>query len=84
MVDIFGDYRILNTDYENTAIVYSCMNFFNVFSVDYTWFITRERTVDKSVIDNMYHELAEIHPEYTRSHFYQVKQGGKCKYSDLV
>ena len=83
MIDIYGDYRVLDTDYSNFAIVYSCMNFFNLFSVDYAWFITREKTVSQDLINQMRSRLSELHPDYSPNNFYFVKQGGKCQYADL-
>ncbi len=47
LIDLYGDYQVLSTDYKNYAIVYSCSNFMNVFSLEYMWILTREPTVSK-------------------------------------
>lgn len=49
-VPVAGDYRILDTDYENWAAVYSCSNFdiFGLFR--YTYLLTRSQSRNESAI----------------------------------
>ena len=49
-VPVAGDYRILDTDYENWAAVYSCSNFdiFGLFR--YTYLLTRSQSRNESAV----------------------------------
>ena len=40
--DMIGELNVLSTDYENYAIVQSCHNYLDWFSLDYVWVLTRE------------------------------------------
>ena len=49
-VPVAGDYRVLDTDYENWAAVYSCSNFdiFGLFR--YTYLLTRAQTRNETAV----------------------------------
>ncbi len=75
------DYRILNTDEKNYAVVYHCENHFGGMKEEFVWIYTREQkmssTIDsktKSIIDSKL-------PWYDRSKNLRfTKQGGDCQY----
>ena len=51
-----GDYRVLDTDYENWAAIYSCKNIL-LFKYEFGWILTREPTLNQtyvSYLENAY------------------------------
>ena len=44
--DMYIDIQIVDTDYQNYAIVYSCQNLLDYVTFDYVWIMTRTKTVD--------------------------------------
>ncbi|OWF38108.1 apolipoprotein D-like [Mizuhopecten yessoensis] len=38
-----GSYLVLDTDYDNYSLVYSCQNFFGLFSAEFAWILKRSR-----------------------------------------
>ncbi|KAL3881462.1 hypothetical protein ACJMK2_027902 [Sinanodonta woodiana] len=38
-----GDYWVLDTDYDNYSIVYSCNSYGGIFKIEFSWILTRER-----------------------------------------
>eukprot|EP00347_Sterkiella_histriomuscorum_P008519 403344790 len=81
MIDLFGDYQILSTDYSKYAIVYTCSNFLDVFSNDKVWLLTREANVSQEVLSEIHETLWKQHSDYGKRNFYYTQQGGKCDYS---
>ena len=78
---IGGDYQVLDTDYENFAIVYSCGNkFFTPQKDELVWILTREETISAE-LDAQIKEIIETKTGYnTTKNFRTTKQGGSCKY----
>lgn len=74
-----GDYQVLDTDYENFAIVYSCDTYY-VAKTEYIWILTRQQVVDDSVIMKALKTLKEKVPDYDQTQVRRTKQAGTCKY----
>jgi|ERR1719391_1135384 len=51
-VPVDGDYWILETDYDNYAYVYSCVDFlFELIHFEFAWILTREPNADPSLVE---------------------------------
>ncbi|CDW71968.1 apolipoprotein d [Stylonychia lemnae] len=81
VMDIFGDYQVLSTDYNKYALVYTCTNFLDAFSQDYVWILTRDAVVEKEYLQGLHDTLWDKHPEYDAKNFYYTRQGGLCDYT---
>ena len=74
-----GDYRVLDTDYETFAVVYSCDPYI-FFKDENVWILTRARTPDASVITTAENIIKAKLPKYTFDNFKKTQHGGTCKY----
>ena len=74
-----GDYRVIDTDYENFALVYSCSSYY-VAKSEYIWVLTRERNPDASVIYNALQTLKARVPDYDQTQVRRTSQAETCKY----
>lgn len=74
-----GDYRVLATDYENYAIVYSCTDLLLAKS-EYIWILTRERDAAEAYIYNALNILKEKIPEYDQTYIRRTSHASTCKY----
>ncbi len=48
----YTPYWILSTDYENSALVYSCTDVLRLFHVDFAWILGRTRSLPAATIDH--------------------------------
>ncbi|XP_043223561.1 apolipoprotein D-like [Amphibalanus amphitrite] len=53
-----GSYNVIRTDYNASALVYSCTNLFGA-RIEYAWFLSREPTMDQAVQDEYTRILAD-------------------------
>jgi apolipoprotein D and lipocalin family protein len=76
-----GDYRVLATDYENYALVYSCDTYL-VAKTEYIWVLTREEKPSEAFIYNALQTLKQKVPDYDQTQIRRTMQGSlyKCKY----
>ncbi|KAM6948551.1 apolipoprotein Da, duplicate 1 [Aplochiton taeniatus] len=47
----YSPYWILSTDYEHSALVYSCTDVLRLFHVDFAWVLSRTRTLPAATIE---------------------------------
>uniref|UniRef100_A0A1A9UMR1 Apolipoprotein D n=1 Tax=Glossina austeni TaxID=7395 RepID=A0A1A9UMR1_GLOAU len=45
-----GNYWVLDTDYENFSVVYSCADFLGIVNTKVIWILTRERFPEKQIV----------------------------------
>ena len=76
---IFGDYRVLDTDYDTFSVVYSCTPYL-FFKEENVWILTRARTPDASVISIAENIVKAKLPKYSFDNFKKTQQGGTCQY----
>lgn len=74
-----GDYRVIDTDYENFALVYSCDTYY-VAKTEYIWVLTREQNPDDSIIYSALQTLKARVPDYDQTQIRRTKQDASCKY----
>ncbi|XP_056323378.1 apolipoprotein Da, duplicate 2 [Danio aesculapii] len=46
-------YWVLATDYDDYTLVYSCTDFNNLFHAEYSWIMSRSRTLDKETVSEL-------------------------------
>ena len=76
------NYFILETDYDNYSIVYSCNEvFWGLGIVEDLWVLSREPQMDETLWGELKAKIDEWLPNYNRW-FFQIKprQGESCKY----
>ena len=76
---ITGDYRIVETDYETYAIVYSCTPY-PFFKNEVVWILTRARIPDPSVIATAEGMIKAKLPKYSLDNFKKTQHGEDCQY----
>ena len=54
-----ADYRVIDTDYENFAIVFS-QNRVGLWDINFAWIFTRAAKVDNDVVDRLFDRLTEL------------------------
>ena len=75
-----ADYRVMDTDYENYALVYACNDIF-LGKVDLVWILTRSQNPEQKYIDQALATLKARVGEYTtEDNLLWTFQGPNCKY----
>lgn len=76
-----GDYRVLYTDYENVAVVYSCDTYL-LAKTEYIWVLTRSQEPIEAYIYKGLQVLKEKVPDYDQTQIRRTLQGpsANCKY----
>eukprot|EP00347_Sterkiella_histriomuscorum_P009704 403340199 len=75
-----GDYRVLSTDYDNYAVVYSCTDVFGFSKVEFVWILTRQQEVTDEVATTIHQKLSEGVPKYNQSVISRNHHGADCHY----
>ena len=76
-----GDYRVLYTDYNNVAVVYSCDEFL-IAKTEYVWILTRSQEPIEANIYKGLQVLKEKIPNYDQTQIRRTLHGATagCKY----
>lgn len=75
-----GDYRVLYTDYESVALVYSCDSYL-IAKTEYVWVLTRSQEPVEAYIYQALNILKEKVPTYDQTQIRRTLQGAaECKY----
>jgi len=75
-----GDYRVVATDYENYAIVYSCTEIPVLGRAELTWILSRVPQMKEDTKVSVRAFLNERLPFYNADNFKFATQGGQCPY----
>ncbi|CAL1294121.1 unnamed protein product [Larinioides sclopetarius] len=54
-----GDYWVLDTDYKQYSVVFSCVSLEDGLKIEYLWILSRTPTLDQNVKENIYKLLDE-------------------------
>eukprot|EP00354_Favella_ehrenbergii_P009814 CAMPEP_0170463206 /NCGR_PEP_ID=MMETSP0123-20130129/8411_1 /TAXON_ID=182087 /ORGANISM="Favella ehrenbergii, Strain Fehren 1" /LENGTH=219 /DNA_ID=CAMNT_0010728593 /DNA_START=28 /DNA_END=687 /DNA_ORIENTATION=- len=75
-----ANYRIIETDYDNYSIVYSCEDIFTDYlSIDFLWILSRERTMDDMTMLGHMDTILKVVPDYGFFENHMVcHQGSYC------
>ena len=74
-----ADYRVMDTDYENYALIYACNDVF-LGMVDFVWLLTRAQNPEQQYIQKALSTLAERVPAFTTDNLSWTYQGPACQY----
>jgi apolipoprotein D and lipocalin family protein len=75
-----GDYRVLFTDYENVAVVYSCDQYL-IAKTEYVWILTRSQEPVEALIYQGLQVIKEKVPDYDQTQIRRTLHGASvCKY----
>ena len=72
------NYLVVDTDYDNYSIVYSC----GEEDMQYLWFLSREPELSDDLYNSMLATVAEKLPNYDLDQFIKDSQGHKCRYDE--
>ncbi|TNV77247.1 hypothetical protein FGO68_gene10463 [Halteria grandinella] len=76
-----GDYRVVDTDYTNYAVVYGCSSyFFGLFKSENVWILSRAKNIDPTVLSNAETIITTELPEYALSNLYYTDHSASCIY----
>lgn len=50
----YAKYWILDTDYTNYTMIYSCTDILELFHISYAWILGRDRTLDESIENRLF------------------------------
>ena len=65
---VMGDYWVLDTDYDNYTLIYSCESILGVAHIEFAWILARNMTVDQSLTDRLMAELKGYGVDVTKFH----------------
>ena len=82
-----GDYKILETDYDNYTVVYGCSGIPNTYNIEYAWILTRDANPSQAIVDKGLEVIRTKIPTYNMSALYAtptgdaaLSNGGDCPY----
>ncbi|CDW86007.1 apolipoprotein d [Stylonychia lemnae] len=75
-----GDYRVIETDYENYSLVYSCEQFSKEVKFEAAWILSRTPIMAQETQDKLTNLLQTQVPDYDLTFLVQPNQGAQCKY----
>ena len=70
-----GDYKILETDYDGYAVIYTCMGLGGIFNIEYVWILTRDPNPSAEIIEKAMNVLSTKIPKYDVSALQLTPQG---------
>ena len=75
-----GDYQVIDTDYTNYSVVYSCATWFFFFRNEVVWALTRAQAPSAPIVSTYEQIIHDKIPSYSFDSFKNTQQGGNCKY----
>ena len=62
------NYNVIDTDYTTYSLVYSCsLSFFGIVKTEVAWILSRSRTLDQTIINNLLAKVKQISPSLVSS-----------------
>ena len=76
---ILGDFQILDTDYDNYMIVYSCRSAL-IFHLKFAFILTREKNPSEETIDTYFSKLKSKIKSFNEKKFKKIVHDSGCVY----
>jgi lipocalin len=58
-----SNYIVVDTDYTNYSLVYSCsVTFYGLIKNEQAWILSRARTLNQTIVDNLFVKIKAISP----------------------
>jgi len=64
----YGKYNVIDTDYDNYTLIYSCESILGVAHIEFAWILARNRTLDQVTTDRLMAELKGHGVDVTKFH----------------
>uniref|UniRef100_A0A673ML28 Apolipoprotein D n=1 Tax=Sinocyclocheilus rhinocerous TaxID=307959 RepID=A0A673ML28_9TELE len=71
-----GPYWVLATDYDNYTLIYSCSDFAGLFHAEYSWIMSRTRTLPKETVSDL---MSTKYLLCDKSKLYLIQHGSDFK-----
>ena len=65
----FAPYWVVETDYENYAMVFSCTSLLNVYHYEVAWILSRSRQLDSSIVNKLMNKWKSFDVDVSRFSF---------------
>ncbi|VDI60208.1 apolipoprotein D and lipocalin family protein [Mytilus galloprovincialis] len=70
----YGNYVVIDTDYTNYTLIYSCTSILGISHFEFAWILGRQRTMDQALVDRLFAELKSYNVNV--GHFMKEDQTG--------
>ncbi|KAK7108358.1 apolipoprotein D-like [Littorina saxatilis] len=64
----YGSYNVIDTDYGNYTLIYSCESILGVAHIEFAWILARNMTLEQSTTDRLMTELQGYGVDVTKFH----------------
>jgi hypothetical protein len=79
------NYHVVDSDYENYSIVYSCRNtYWGYRRTELLWILSRDQVMDKTLLSELIAKFRLAVPKYDFDYWFEyTTQGKSCEYEHL-
>ena len=53
-------YWVVDTDYDTYSLIWSCTEYINLIQADFAWIVSRQRTLDETIVRKLQDKLASF------------------------
>ena len=81
-----GDYKVLETDYDNYSVVYTCFGVKHIYNIEYIWILTRDMNPSDEILQKAYDAVKRAVPKYDLNNLHVTEttldNGDACPYDE--